>query len=368
MFKFSNKQKKEESDKIYLLKKVSLVDKYNFYDYIWMMIDWWVSVPDALSSVVSKIKNQYFVSKINELKMYISSWDSFSRAMKKIPSLFSSSEIAIVESWEVSWELDKTLMRLSEDLKRIHNLYLKIKWALTYPIIIFVFLLIAVLIVLAYVIPSILPVFSNSWVELPFATKLLISTSNFIVNNFFLLIFLFVLIIIAFLIYKNTEKWQLAISNLLLKTPLIWSVYRNYLLAIFASNLWSLISSWLPIIKSFNLSAKALNNLEYEKLIQKVIKEISSWNKITDSLQNADKKGFYFTPDFIQLFSVWEKTASLWVVSKKISTQYEIEVDNSLTNLTKWIEPIAILIAGFFVMWFAFAIFWAILKVTQTVG
>jgi hypothetical protein len=36
--------------------------------------------------------------------------------------------------------------------------------------------------------------------------------------------------------------------------------------------------------------------------------------------------------------------------------------------LTKWIEPLAILLAWLFVTWFAFAIFWAIMKVTQTVG
>ncbi len=60
-------------DKIYIFKKVSLVDKYNFYDYMWMMIDGWISISEALSSVSNKIRNKFFVSKINELKMYISS-------------------------------------------------------------------------------------------------------------------------------------------------------------------------------------------------------------------------------------------------------------------------------------------------------
>jgi type II secretory pathway component PulF len=68
------------------------------------------------------------------------------------------------------------------------------------------------------------------------------------------------------------------------------------------------------------------------------------------------------------MLSVWEKTANLESISKKISIQYEKEVDYSLARLTKWIEPLAILIAWIFVCWFAFAIFWAILKVTDTVG
>jgi type IV pilus assembly protein PilC len=55
-------------------------------------------------------------------------------------------------------------------------------------------------------------------------------------------------------------------------------------------------------------------------------------------------------------------------VTKKLTDQYTREVDYSLWNLTKWIEPIALLIAWVFVLWFAFAIFGAILKVTQTVS
>jgi len=96
--------------------------------------------------------------------------------------------------------------------------------------------------------------------------------------------------------------------------------------------------------------------------------KVSSWNKIVDSMQEVDEENLFFPADFLQMLSVWEKTASLEKVSKKISVQYNREVDYSLSNLTKWIEPIAILLAWVFVLWFAFAIFGAILKVTQTVS
>jgi len=53
-------------------------------------------------------------------------------------------------------------MKLSEDLKKVHELRNKIKTALTYPIIIFLFLGLALSIVLTYVIPSIKPLFDDS--------------------------------------------------------------------------------------------------------------------------------------------------------------------------------------------------------------
>ena len=85
-------------------------------------------------------------------------------------------------------------------------------------------------------------------------------------------------------------------------------------------------------------------------------------------MNEVDPNCIYFPASFLQMLSVWERTASLEKINKKISIGYEKEVDYSLANLSKWIEPVAILIAWVFVLWFAFAIFWAILKVTQVVG
>jgi len=90
-------------------------------------------------------------------------------------------------------------MKLSEDLKKIHELKNKIKTALTYPIIIFLFLILALSIVLIYVIPSIKPLFEDAGIELPIATKALLLTSDFIINNIWF-IFLFIATITVFFI------------------------------------------------------------------------------------------------------------------------------------------------------------------------
>jgi type IV pilus assembly protein PilC len=58
--------------------------------------------------------------------------------------------------------INNALFSLSEELKKSYALKQKVKNALTYPIIIFLFLLVAVIIVLTYVIPAITPLFDNS--------------------------------------------------------------------------------------------------------------------------------------------------------------------------------------------------------------
>lgn len=360
-------EKNNIKKEIILRKKIWVVDKYNFYEYISVMLDWWVWVTEALKSVESKIVSPYFKQKISELVTYISSWDSFSKSMKKMPNVFESSEISIIESWETTWQLSASLMKLSDDLKKLHELKNKIKSALTYPLIIFIFLIVALVIVLAYVIPAIQPLFVDSGVELPVATKALIATSDFIIYNYWILILFFSTVFVVFLIYKNTNWWKENIEKFLLDLPLVWKIYKNYILANIAANMSSLIWSWIWIVKALRLVGKSSNSVVYMNIFDDVISKVSSWDTIVHSIEEVDKQKEYFPSDYLQMMSVWERTASLESICAKINTQYQKEVDYSLARLTKWIEPIAILISWIFILWFSFAIFWAILQVTQTV-
>lgn len=353
--------------KFYLFKTVSFVEKANFFEFLSVMLDSWVNFVQALDSFGERAKNEYFKEKISELKIYVSSWESLSKSMKKIPDIFSDTETSIIEAWEKSGTMVDSLSALSSDYMKIHNLRWKIKWALTYPIIIFIFLVVAVLLVMTYVVPTLKPLFETAEVSLPAATIALIATSNFVSNYFFYIIVLIVLSFVFLGFYRNTPTWKQFFDRFLLQIPLIWLVYKNYILSRVAANLWVLMSSWVSILKTLSLVGRSTNNVVYQDLFDSIMNKVSSWNKIVDSMLELDPNHHYFPSDFIQMLSVWEKTASMWKITEKINAQYTIEVDNSLANMTKWIEPLAIAIAWIFVLWFAFAIFWAILKLTQTV-
>ena len=353
---------------INLFQGVSLTEKFNFYEYLSVMLDGWVGISEALGSVQSKLKNEFFKEKIKELATFVWSWDSLSRSMKKIPQVFPPSEIALIESGETMGKLSEVLGFLAENLRKSHDLNSKIKNALTYPLIIFIFLFLAVIIVLTYVIPAVSELFETSETTLPYATIALIATSDFVIQKWYIITLLCVLILTLFFAYKNTDSWKLNIDYFLLHIPLFWKVRKNYLLAIFSTNLWTLISSGVSVVKALNLSAKSLDDALYENYINQVIVKVTGGEQIVASIESIDATNELFPVDFLQLLSVWEKTANLDSICKKIAIQYTREVDYSLSRMTKWIEPLAILIAGIFVLWFAFAIFGAILKITQTVS
>lgn len=190
----------------YLFKKVSLLDKFNFYEYLSIMLDGGVTIISALSSVNSKIENPYFKEKIAELVIFISSGDPFHKAMRKIPDIFPNSETSIIEAGEKSGTLVHSLSSLALELKKLHELKSTIKTALTYPIIILIFLVIAVLVVMTYVVPALIPLIDDAGVEKPFATVALIATSDFVVHNFFLLIAFIFAVFFGIFAYGKSEE------------------------------------------------------------------------------------------------------------------------------------------------------------------
>ncbi len=364
---WEQKNKKPEKKQYYLFKKVSDLDKYVFYEYLSIMLDWGVSISESLDSAGRRWKNAYFREQLKDLSVFLMSWDSLNKAMRKLPRIFSKFEYSLIEAWEGSWTLIESLENLAYIYNKKYLLRKKLVWALTYPIIIFFVLVIAILVVMVMVIPQIKWLFDEAWVEFPVSTQILIATSDFIAWNFASILFFFLVIRFFIYSYKSTKRWKYDFEILLFSTPLVWEVYKNYVLTWVAANLWNLLSSWVSIVKTLNLVWRATNSLVYEELFEKITKKVSLWEKIVDSMRDVDEEELYFPNDFLQMLQVWEKTASMWKVARKMTNQYEREVDFSLANLTRWIEPIMIMLAWAFVLWFAFSIFWAILKITDAV-
>jgi MSHA biogenesis protein MshG len=100
--------------------------------------------------------------------------------MRKLPNFFDEQEISIVESGEQTGMIQESFLSIAKDLRIQDDLKNKIKSAMTYPVIILFFLLIAVSIVMIYVIPQLTPILASSESKLPLMTKALIGTSDFL--------------------------------------------------------------------------------------------------------------------------------------------------------------------------------------------
>ena len=357
----------ENEPKVYFWNRITVSDKALFYEHLANLVEGGVTIMNATNSFLEKTQNPRLMQEVSKLFVFINSGDSFSMAMKKLPGTFDKREIAIIEAGESSGLIQKSFESLSKQLREQEELKKKITGAMTYPLIIMVFLLLAVVVIMTYVIPKIQPLFASNGVELPIATKTLIASSDFMINNFVILLVLAIGAVLGIRAYAATESGEFFFHRAFLKMPLIGTVYRNYILARIASNLGILMGAGIPILKTFALTGESANNALYSAAIAQTIAGVTQGKKIVASLKEADPERKLFPNDFLQMIDAGEQTSTINKICVKIADQYTRAVDSSVAVLVKWVEPLAILIAGVFVLWFAFGIFSAVLKITETV-
>lgn len=176
---------------------------------------------NATNSFLEKTQNPRLYQEISKLFLFINSGDSFSTAMKKLPTTFDRRETSIIEAGETSGTIQRSFMNLAKQLREQEELTKKITGAMTYPLIIMVFLAIAVSVIMMYVIPKIQPLFASNDMELPLVTQSLIATSSFMINNFALIIVFIIGGIIGIQAYFKTESGRLLFHDVALKLPLV---------------------------------------------------------------------------------------------------------------------------------------------------
>lgn len=115
-------------------------------------------------------------------------------AMRKIPNFYSQKEIAIVEAGEQTGMLRVTFNAIASELRMEEDLKRKVTSAMIYPVIIVFFLVLALMVVMVYVIPQIIPVIAESGASLPFATRSLVAVSDFFRENILIILVLLVVL------------------------------------------------------------------------------------------------------------------------------------------------------------------------------
>lgn len=142
-------------------------------------------------------------------------------------------------------------------------------------------------------------------------------------------------------------------------------VYKNYLIVQVMSTYYLLSSSGVGVVKALRLTGAASGNSRVAEMYNWIADQVSAGRKISESMYEVDKEGYFFSSDIIQMIESAEKTSTVHEVCKKIGEQYRREVDASLAMMVKFIEPVALLSAGIFVLWFAAAIFSSIMQMVN---
>jgi type IV pilus assembly protein PilC len=117
-------------------------------------------------------------------------------------------------------------------------------------------------------------------------------------------------------------------------------------LARFAENLSTLISSGLPIVQALEIVGDIIGNVSYKEVIIRTREGVKKGEMISSILSRVPE---LFSPIFIQMVLIGEKTGTLDTTLMYIVDFYQKEVDRTIDNILGILEPALIVFLGFVV-------------------
>ena len=343
---------------------VSEQDKISFARNLGGMIAAGLTLSRALSVIVRQTKNKKLKGIVNSLDDSIKQGLPLSEALGRYPSVFSGLFVSMVHSGEESGNLGGALSTIALQLEKAHTLRKKVKGAMIYPAIIITVMIAVGVLMLVYVVPGLTSTFKELNVELPISTKIIIFTSDFLVNN--ILVSIISLFALAGGVYAaaKTKKGKRSIDFFTLHLPIIGRLVKETNTARTAQTLSSLLVAGVDIVVSLSITADVLSNTYYKDVLKKAEENIKKGEPLSKIFTESEK----VFPSLIgEMISVGEETGKLSDMLGNTAIFYEEEVERKTKDLSTIIEPILMVFIGAVVGFFALAMITPIYSVMNTI-
>ncbi len=317
--------------------KIGIKWKLIFFRLLATMVNAWISVLKAVMILEKQEKNPVLQNLYTSIISSIKKWKNLSASLREYWDNFSDSECSLLESWEKTWKLNSSLLQLADQVEKIDSISKKFKWAMIYPIAIIIVMIWAISVIMTVVIPKIVEIFWDKD-KLPPLTKVLIWISDFFVNYMWIVWIFLIIFIIFIIIWKKTPIWKYKFDQFLLKIPIFWQINKKIILSKFSRVLSNLLTSGISIVESLRIISDIVWNEVYRQRILLLREDVKRWIKIWESLEDDS----LFPEMLVQMIKVWEETAKLDSIILKLADFYDTEVNDTINNIQKLLEPIII--------------------------
>lgn len=269
---------------------------------------------------------------------------TLSESMSKFPKCFDNLYANMVAAGEAGGVLDVILQRLAEFMESSERLKSKLKAAMIYPVAVMTIAFAIVMGIMTFIIPKFQEVFEDFDIELPWATQVLLDTSEWIKYDYGWLILMAVPLVgvgICKLI-RMSESGRYITDVVFLRIPVIGSLISRSTIARFTRTLGTLIQAGVPIIDAIDITAKTTGNGVYRDALNKVKDSIRKGEAFAEPLRKARVCDSLVT----NMIDVGEETGDLDKMLYKIADNYDEEVERSIEALVSLLEPVMVIMLG----------------------
>ena len=265
-----------------------------------------------------------------------------SKSLSQFSHLFSNHYIEVVELGEQTGGLAEAFERNLNFLIAKQKLVSQIKHASTYPFIVLTVAMIVISVLMLKVIPGFQSLFDNFDQQLPWATRQLISTSNFFIDYFYhglALLIVMPTVIFLFASIKRTKKY---FDRWLWRLPFVSKVYSMSFITSFSLTAHTMLDAGIPLNQTLVKLIKGTSNVFCKTQLQRVLQSVLKG----ESFYRALKQSGLFPSMFLQLIKVGEETGKLDSTLKTLSSIYQTRLEAHIKQIISLIEPAIVVLLG----------------------
>lgn len=265
--------------------------------------------------------------------------ESLSNAMIKQETVFPKLLINMVKTAEMTGDLPSILDDMADYYTSMERTRKQMISAMTYPCVVLTVAFVVLIFMLTYLVPQFASMFESNDAELPAITLTVLGASNFIKENYIILIIAIVTIVVAFVLsYKKNVKFRTGVQTVLMHIPVVKSIIIYNEVANFTKTFASLINHGVFITDSMEILSKITNNEIYKRIINKTLHNLGKGNSISESFRGE----WAFPVVAYEMLVTGESTGQLGVMMEKVADHFQALHKSVIDQLKSLMEPLMI--------------------------
>ena len=301
-----------------------------------------VTLLRSLEIVSMKCESRKLSNVLQDITNDIKSGLSLTESIGRYPKVFSSLWRGLIDTGEASGNLSAVLNRLAEYLELRQEFLRKLVSALTYPIVLFVAAIGALLFFTLFIIPKFQEIFLAFDTELPILTRLIFDTTTFVREKFAVILVLAAGLFFGLRFFIRTKGGHHLLDHLQLKTFFFKDFFYTFYLERFSSVTAILFESGVPIGYALDGVQRSIGHQMFEEILATVRDQVKAGKSLSSELARTN----FFSPMLVEMVTIGEEVGNFPEMLSKVAEHYKVALQTKVERFTSLFEPLMIIFMG----------------------
>jgi type IV pilus assembly protein PilC len=333
-------------------KKVPRKEVMHFSRQLGVFMKAGIPIMEALEVIEEETSDKLLRKILQEMIEDLRSGDTFAAAAASHPEAFANFYVGILESAELTGNLDSVLNQLADYIERDVEARSTLTSALIYPGVVAAMSVGVVVVLATFVMPRFVTFFKSFHAKLPLPTRMLLGTSNFVSQFWYALLGGLILLAVGFVMMRRSRKGRAHLDGIILKLPVLGALVQAAVLERICRVLSSMLRAGVDLPQAMVVTADSANNAVFHAGLDKIREQMMEGQGLAGPLAETG----LFPGAAKQMFRVGEETGTLDIQLETAAVYYHRELEVRVKHFTSLFEPIVIIFMGVIVGFVAVAL------------